>query len=108
MIPLLAVLVQAGVYWLVRRRASRLPPAVKATYRAFRVLDPALLLLGLAGVALWWPARPLVGAVAAAVWLFGLVEYLNYFVVRLAYPPTRWASEILRWRTPQLVKDLER
>ncbi len=58
---------------------------------------------------LWWPAaNPLGGVVAVAVWVFGLVEYLNYFVVRLAYPPARWFSEVESWRTPQLVRDLNR
>jgi hypothetical protein len=108
LIPLLAVLVQAGVYWLVRSRARRLPAGMVATYRVFRVLDSALLVLGLAGVVRWWPAEPLVAAVVVAVWLFGVVEYLNYFVVRLAYPPAHWLSEVGHWRTPRLVSDLNR
>lgn len=108
LIPLLAILVQAGVYWLVRSRASRLPPAMVAIYRVFRVLDGALLVLGLAGIVLWWPAEPSLAAVVVAVWLFGVVEYLNYFVVRLAYPPARWLSEVGRRRTPRLMKDLNR
>ncbi len=108
LIPLLVVLVQAGVYWLVRSRASRLPIPMLATYRVFRVLNVALLVLGLAGIVRWWPAEPLLAAVVVAVWLFGVVEYLNYFVVRLAYPPGRWLSEVGHWRTPRLAKDLTR
>jgi hypothetical protein len=64
--------------------------------------------LGLAGIVRWWPAEPLAAAVVVAVWLFGVVEFLNYFVVRLAYPPARWLSEVGHWRTPRLVRDLNR
>lgn len=54
------------------------------------------------------PSQPLAGGVVVAVWLFGLVEYLNYFVVRLAYSPSVWLSEVVRLRTPRLVEDLSR
>lgn len=106
LVPLLVVLAQAGVYWLVRSRTSRLPPALVATYRGFRVVNLGLLTLGLAGVVLWWPAEPLAAVLVLAVWLFGVVEYANYFVVRLAYPPRRWLAEIGRRRMPRLMKDL--
>jgi len=105
--PLLAVLVQAGVYWLVRSRTNRLPTAMAATYRVLRVLDVGLLVLGLVGIVLWWPAEPLASAAVLTVWLFGVIEFANYFVVRLAYPPTRWLTEVGRRRTPQLMKDLD-
>lgn len=108
LLPLLVVLLQAGVYWLVRSRTRSLAAVIVTTYRVFRVLDAALLVLGLTGVLLWWPAEPVPAATVVAVWLFGLVEYLNYFAVRLAYPPVRWLSEVGRWRTPQLLKDLDR
>gem|GEM_PF-4242844 len=48
----------------------------------------------------------MIATLAAAAWTFGLIEYLNYFVVRLSYPPTRWFAEVGRRRTPQLRKDL--
>ncbi|HEX5336184.1 MAG TPA: hypothetical protein VFW55_09900, partial [Propionicimonas sp.] len=68
--------------------------------------DAGLLALGLAGIALWWPAEPLAAAAVLAVWLFGVAEFANYFVVRLAYPPAQWLAQVGRRRTPRLVKDL--
>jgi hypothetical protein len=41
-----------------------------------------------------------------AVWVFGVLEYVNYFVVRLAYPLGRWFTTVGEWRTPRLVQDL--
>jgi len=108
--PLLAILVQAGVYWLLARAwAGRapMPGRIAGVYRGLRILDPILLAAGLLGVIVWFPA----GADAVlvlVVWLFGVLEYLNYFVVRLAYPAHRWPSEVTRWRTPRLVRDLGR
>ena len=44
----------------------------------------------------------------AAAAVFGLIEYLNYFHVRLSYPWSTWASQVGRWSTPRLVRDLRR
>jgi len=104
--PLLVVLVQAGVYWLVRSGTHRLPTPMAATYRVLRVADAGLLALGLVGIVLWRPAGPLASAAVLAVWLFGVIEFANYFVVRLAYPPTQWLAQVGRRRTPRLMKDL--
>lgn len=108
LVPLLAVLVQAGVYWLLARSwagRTRMPRCVAAVYRFLRVLNPILLAAGLVGVIAWFPTG--FGAVlVVAVWLFGVVEYVNYFVVRLSYPVRQWVSLIRQWRTPRLVKDL--
>lgn len=108
LVPLLLVLLQGGVYWLARSRAvgRPLPTGLGPVYRAFRHLDVGVLILGLIGVILWWPSDPGVAGLVLAVWVFGVVEFVNYFVVRLAYPPARWFAEVGRWRTPQLVKDL--
>jgi len=105
--PLLVVLVQAGVYWLFRSGTSRLPIPMAASYRIMRVLDVGLLALGLVGILLWWPAEPRASAAVLAVWLFGVIEFANYFVVRLAYPPSRWLAQVGHRRTPQLMKDLD-
>lgn len=107
--PLLAVLLQAGVYWLLARRwvgRAAMPARAARGYRWARVLDPVLLAVGLVGIVL---VRPTGGfaVLVGAVWLFGAAEYVNYFVVRLAYPWHRWPRDVVRWRTPRLVKDLQ-
>jgi hypothetical protein len=67
---------------------------------------PGLLALGLVGIVLWWPAGLLASVAVLAVWLFGVIEFANYFVVRLASSPTQWLAQVGRRRTPQLMKDL--
>lgn len=44
--------------------------------------------------------------VVVGVWVFGVLEYVNYFVVRLSYPIHRWLTTVGQWHTPQLVQDL--
>lgn len=107
--PLCVLLVQAGAYWLLARRwvlPGGMPPSLAAAYRAFRVLDVGLLAVGLAAVAWAWPDRAGVAVLVLAVWLFAVVEYVNYFVVRLSYPIHVWFAEVTRRRTPRLVLDL--
>lgn len=108
-IPLLVILVQTGTYWLLARgwvEQGKMPAALAAVYRAFRVADPALLVAGLVGVLMWLPDRPGSVVTVVAIWLFGVVEYVNYFVVRLAYPVGRWLRSVGQWRTPRLVQDI--
>ncbi|MEV0461057.1 hypothetical protein [Catellatospora methionotrophica] len=110
-LPLVAILVQAGVYWLLARRwvaRSAMPGPLAVLYRALRLLNVALLAAGLAGVVHWFPGGGVGAALVVGAWLFGVVEYLNYFVVRLAYPPTRWLAEVGRWRVPRLMLDVRR
>jgi hypothetical protein len=109
LIPLLVILVHAGAYWLAARSwvEHRPMPAVWAgIYRVFRVADAAMLAIGLLGVIVWWPDSVGTTLVVLAVWTFGALEYVNYFVVRLAYSIGRWFTTVGQWRTPRLVQDL--
>ncbi|MEU4566849.1 hypothetical protein [Micromonospora sp. NPDC023956] len=109
LVPLLVVLVQAGVYWLAARswvERAPMPVAVAGVYRVFRIADAVLLGAGLVGILVWWPDQAGTALLVVAVWLFAVVEYLNYFVVRLAYPLSRWFTTVGQWRAPQLVRDL--
>ena len=109
LVPLLVVLVQAGVYWLGARawvHHAVMPRPLALVYRLFRVVDVALLAAGLIGVVVWWPTGVGAALLVAAVWGFGVIEYVNYFVVRLAYPVGRWFTSVGQWRTPQLMRDV--
>ncbi|GAA1823657.1 hypothetical protein [Agromyces salentinus] len=109
LIPLLVVLVQAGAYWLGARTWVELrpmPAGWAGTYRVFRIADVALLAAGLAGVIAWWPDSFGSVLLVLTVWLFGVIEYVNYFWVRLSYPFSRWFATVREWRTPRLVQDL--
>lgn len=109
LIPLLVVLVQAGAYWLAARswvEHGPMPAGWASTYRMFRVADAGMLAAGLLGVIVWWPESVGATLVVLAVWTFGAIEYVNYFVVRLAYPVSRWLTTVGQWHTPRLVHDL--
>lgn len=109
-VPLLLVLLQGGAYWLLARRwvlgPRTMPVRLAAVYRAFSVANLVVLAAGLAGIGLWWPDTWPAAGTVMVVWVFGLIEYLNYFVVRLSYPLGRWRAGVRRWRTPRLVVDV--
>jgi hypothetical protein len=113
MAPLLIVLLQGAAYWLAARSwlpvagGRGMPRGFARVYRAFRVLDLVLLAGGLVGLLM---AGPGAGALVLCllVWAFGALEYVNYFVVRLSYPLTRWFAMVGRRRTPALVRHLAR
>lgn len=108
--PLLLILVQAGAYWLMARKwagRARMPIRVARAYRAARLLNPLVLAMGLIGIVAWFPS----GADAIlvlAVWVFAAAEYANYFVARLSYPVHLWAAQVTQWRSPRLIRDLDR
>lgn len=107
--PLLLVLVQAGAYWLLARGwvgVGPMPSHLARLYRLFRVVDPLLLLAGLVGVLVWWPDELWAALLVMAVWVFGVIEYLNYFVVRLSYPASEWFAKVRERRRPRLMKDV--
>ena len=107
--PLTVVLVQAGAYWLLARSwigRGTMPRPVARTYRVVRVLDPVLLALGLVMILVHGGPDPGPWLLTLGVWAFAALEYANYFLVRLSYPPTTWAREVTSWRTPRLVRDL--
>lgn len=109
LIPLLVILVQGGLYWLAARswvEHGPMPAAWAGAYRMFRVADAVLLAAGLLGVVVWWPDSAGAALLVLAVWTFGVLEYVNYFLVRLAYPIGRWFTTVGQWRTPRLVQDL--
>ncbi|RXR28012.1 hypothetical protein EQW78_04200 [Oerskovia turbata] len=109
LVPLLLVLVQAGTYWLLARTwvgRAPMPAAVAVTYRALRALTAGALAAGLIGVVVWWPRDVTVMLLVAGVWGFAAAEYVNYYVVRLAYPVRQLPAAVRQPSTPRLVQDL--
>lgn len=109
LVPLLVILLQAGAYWLLARtwvEQGTMPRGLASAYRVLRVLDAVLLVAGLVGVAVWFPGHPFAAIGVALVWLFGVIEYVNSFIARLAYPPAVWFQRIGEWRTPRLMQDV--
>lgn len=83
-----------------------MPAGLARIFRGFRVFNAVLLAIGLIGVIIWWPSNILAAILAVAAWTFGVLEYLNYFVVRLSYPPLSWFRRVREARRPQLIKDI--
>ena len=69
-----------------------------------------LVVVLLQGGCYWLAARSWVGVSPMPPRLvstyFGVAEYLNYYVVRLAYPARTWLRLVRQWRVPRLVADL--
>lgn len=107
--PLLFVLLQGGAYWLLARNwvgASRMPVGLARVFGALKWLDLAVFGGALVGIVLWWPSSWPIAALIVLTWVFGVVEYINYYVVRLSYPARTWLLEVRRRRAPRLIKDL--
>lgn len=107
--PLVFVLVQAGCYWLAARSwvgVDAMPRPLAVAYRGCAVINPLLLLIALGGVVRWLPDGAVSRAIVLGAWIFGAVEHVNYYVVRLAYPARQWARLVRQRRTPQLRRDL--
>jgi hypothetical protein len=83
-----------------------MPAAVALTYRILRVLTVGALVAGLIGIIVWWPGDTAAGLLVAGAWVFGAVEYVNYYVIRLAYPVRQLLPGVRQGRTPRLVLDL--
>ena len=108
--PLLFILIQAGIYWLLARHhlPEPIPRAVARLYRSLRFINPLVLLASGIGIVVTWPGASLSAVLIVAVWLFAVAEYINYFHVRLSYPWSTWAGQVGRWSTLRLVRDLRR
>lgn len=107
--PLLAILIQAGCYWLLARTwvlRGEMPGGLARLYRAFRVIDVLLLVAGLVGILIWRPADGPGTVLLVIIWLFGVIEFVNYYVMRLAYPINRWFAVVGQRRTPRLMLDV--
>ena len=107
---LVFLLVQGGGYWLLARRwipDGAMPSGLATVFRGLRLLDAALLAAA-AVLAGWWAAPGPSLVWAALVWLFAVAEYVNYFWVRLSYPPLEWWRGVRSLRPSRLAIDLDR
>ncbi|MGB3330379.1 MAG: hypothetical protein WBA46_15570 [Thermomicrobiales bacterium] len=77
-----------------------MPRALARLYVGFGGLNVILLAIGLAEM----PAGT--RALLAGIWVFGLVEAIKSYAVRLAYPANMWIAEVGRWRTPRLRSEI--
>ena len=108
LMPLLAVLVQAGAYWLAARSwvgVSSMPRLAALAVLMLRPLNVIALIAAAVGIAVTWPSSNAGAILAVAIWLFAVAEFANYFVIRLAYRPRDVLRGIATRRTPRLMLD---
>ena len=89
--PLLLVsliLLQGSLYWwILIKRLSKPNFAIKQTgpiYNLLRQVDLILLVLGIPLILIEFSSWP-VSLIAVAIWLFALIEWINYFHWQLSY-----------------------
>lgn len=107
--PLILVLSQAGAYWLLARTwvlIRPMPRGLARLYRTFQVLDVFVLAAAGTYIAFHLSSTRSAGVLTVAVWLFAVVEFANYYVVRLSYPWGHWLTMVGQWRTPRLILDV--
>lgn len=82
------ILLQGSIYWAILIRRLSKPQFgsgnVPKLYGGFRILDLVLLILGFPFI--FWNTQSLqVAILATLIQLFALIEWVNYFLLRLSY-----------------------
>ena len=82
------ILLQGSIYWAILIRRLSKPQfgsgSVPKLYGGFRILDLILLISGFPFIV--WNTQNILGTILAAlIQLFALIEWVNYFLVRLSY-----------------------
>lgn len=82
------ILLQGSIYWAILIRRLSNPQfgsgSVPKLYGDFRILDLVLLILGFPFI-VWNTQSVQVTILATLIQLFALIEWVNYFLVRLSY-----------------------
>ena len=116
--PLLLVsliLLQGSLYWWVLIKRLRKPSfAIKQTgpiYGLLRQIDLILLALGIPIILIEFSSWP-VSLIAIAIWLFALIEWINYFHWQLSYSlnPLVLLSKVAKrkLRKSKIAKEIEK
>ena len=82
------ILLQGSIYWAILIRRLSKPQFVSGSvpklYGGFRILDLILLISGFPFI-VWNTQSVQVAILATLIQLFALIEWVNYFLVRLSY-----------------------
>lgn len=116
--PLLLVsliLLQGSLYWWILIKRLRKPNfAIKQTGRIYgllRQVDLILLALGMPIILIEFSSWP-VSLIAVAIWLFALIEWINYFHWQLSYSlnPLVFLSKVAKrkLRKSKIAKEIDR
>jgi hypothetical protein len=110
-VGLVLVLIEGGCFWLLARSwvpRGRTPRAVARIYLTLRWATPLMLVLSAVGLAMWWPSLPQIRVLGVSAVTFGVIEYVNYFILRVSYPVATWWQDVRRLRQPRLIRDVRR
>ena len=116
--PLLLVsliLLQGSLYWWILIKRLRKPNfAIKQTgpiYGLLRQVDLILLALSIPLILIEFNSWP-VSLIAIVLWLFALIEWINYFHWQLSYSlnPLVLLSKVAKWklRKSKIAKEIEK
>ena len=116
--PLLLVsliLLQGSLYWWILIKRLRKPNfAIKQTGRIYgllRQVDLILLALGMPIILIEFSSWP-VSLIAVAIWLFALIEWINYFHWQLSYSlnPLVFLSKVAKrkLRKSKIAKEIDK
>ena len=82
------ILLQGSIYWAILIRRLSKPQfgsaSVPKLYGGFRILDLVLLISGFPFI-VWNTQSFQVATIATLIQLFAIIEWLNYYLVRLSY-----------------------
>ena len=82
------ILLQGSIYWAILIRRLSKPQFgsgnVPKLYGVLRILDLVLLISGFPFI-VWYSQSVRVAIIATLIQLFALIEWINYFLVRLSY-----------------------
>lgn len=82
------ILLQGSTYWAILIRRLSKPQfgsgTVTKLYGCFRILDLVLLISGFPFI-VWYTQSVRVAIIATLIQLFALIEWVNYFLLRLSY-----------------------
>ena len=109
------ILLQGSLYWWVLIKRLRKPSfAIKQTgpiYGLLRQVDLILLALGIPIILIEFSSWP-VSLIAIAIWLFALIEWINYFHWQLSYSlnPLVLLSKVAKrkLRKSKIAKEIEK
>lgn len=91
------ILLQGSIYWAILIRRLFKPQfgsaSVPKLYGGFRILDLILLISGFSFI-VWNTQSVQVAVLAALIQLFALIEWVNYFLLRLSYS----LNPLVLWR----------
>ena len=109
------ILLQGSLYWWILIKRLRKPNfAIKQTgpiYGLLRQVDLILLALGIPIILIEFSSWP-VSLIAVAIWLFALIEWINYFHWQLSYSlnPLVFLSKVAKrkLRKSKIAKEIDK